>query len=79
MNDMMPTIEETATADIQAQLEHQEWERGQEQRERWEFLEATQGPLFTPREWSEHCEDYEHWLTYGVSPMAEMDWNLNEA
>ncbi len=27
---MMPTIEETITPDIQAQLEHEEWSRDQE-------------------------------------------------
>ena len=29
---MMPTIEETVTPDIQAQIEHQEWEREREER-----------------------------------------------
>ena len=47
MNDMMPTIEETATPDILAQIEHEEWERGNEERERWEALEAEHGPLLT--------------------------------
>ncbi len=48
MNDMMPTIEETITPDIEAQLEHEEWERGErerEKRERWDALEAQHGPL----------------------------------
>tara|TARA_B100000029_G_scaffold497233_1_gene564579 strand:+ start:1164 stop:1358 length:195 start_codon:yes stop_codon:yes gene_type:complete len=48
MNDMMPTIEETITPDIEAQLEHEEWERGErerEQREHWDALEAQYGPL----------------------------------
>ena len=40
MNDMMPTIEETATAADLAQIEFQEWERGNEQRERWAALEV---------------------------------------
>ena len=40
MNDMMPTIEEIATPDILAQIEHEEWERGNEERERWEAVEA---------------------------------------
>ena len=38
MNDMMPTIEETITPDIAAQIEHEEWQRvllKWEQRERW--------------------------------------------
>ena len=40
MNDMMPTIEEAITPDIEAQLEHEEWERGQEERDRWGAVEA---------------------------------------
>ena len=44
---MMPTIEETITPDIQAQLEHEEWERDCEERERWDNLEAVHGPLST--------------------------------
>jgi len=51
MNDVMPTIEETATPDILAQIEHEEWERGNEQRERWEAIEAQRGPLQTATEW----------------------------
>ena len=50
MNDMMPTIEEAATADILAQIEHEEWERGNEERERWEALEAIHGPFLKPDE-----------------------------
>jgi len=48
MNDMMPTIEETITPDIAAQIEHEEWQRvllKWEQRERWEAVEALHGPL----------------------------------
>ena len=51
MNDMMPTIEETITPDIQAQLEHEEWTREQEKRDRWAALESTHGPLFGPLWW----------------------------
>ena len=47
MNDMMPTIEEIATPDILAQIEHEEWERYNEQRERWEAIDAIHGPLLT--------------------------------
>ena len=47
MNNMMPTIEEAATPDILAQIEHEEWERGNEERERWEAVEAIHGPLLT--------------------------------
>jgi len=50
MNDMMPTIEEAATPDILAQIEHEEWERGNEERERWEALEAIHGPFLKPDE-----------------------------
>ena len=50
MNDMMPTIEETITPDIQAQLEHEEWDRGNEERERWEAAEAIHGPFLKPDE-----------------------------
>ena len=78
INDLMPTIGETITPEIEAQIEFQAWQRlrAQEQldhddAERWESHEAKDGPLFTPREWGEHCADYEHYLTYGVSPMAE--------
>ena len=45
MNDMMPTIEEAATPDILAQIEHEEWERGNEERERWAAVEVLHGPL----------------------------------
>ena len=44
MNDMMPTIEETATPDILAQIEHEEWQRGQEERERAEERRAQPRP-----------------------------------
>ena len=44
MNDNM-TIEETITPDIAAEIEFREWERGNEERERWEAVEATHGPL----------------------------------
>ncbi len=50
MNDMMPTIEEAATPDILAQIEHEEWERvllKWQERERWEAIEAIHGPLLT--------------------------------
>ena len=65
MNDMMPTIEETATPDILAQIEHEEWQRGQEERERaeeWEAAEAEHGPLMTAVQWHQHCADYNDYL-----------------
>jgi len=57
MNDMMPTIEETATAADLAQIEHEEWERGNEQRERWEAIEAVHGPLLTKTELNDFHKD----------------------
>ena len=65
MNDMMPTIEETITPDIAAEIEHREWERGNEEREReerWAALEAAHEakygrPLFTSTEWEQHTAD----------------------
>ena len=56
MNDNI-TIEETATPDILAQIEHEEWERGNEERERWEVVEALHGPLMTVAEWVQHQLD----------------------
>ena len=53
MNDMMPTIEETITPDIQAQLEHEEWSRDQERRERWDAIEAQHGQLFDSMVWKD--------------------------
>ena len=75
MNDMMPTIEETATPDILAQIEHEEWERGNEERERWEAIEAIHNegePLFTPRQWAEHCADYDAYLASRDTSFAEV-------
>ena len=67
MNDMMPTIEETATPDILAQIEHEEWERGNEERERWEAVEAAHEakhgrPLFTSTEWEQHTADMNQFM-----------------
>ena len=59
MNDMMPTIEETATAADLAQIEHQEWERGNEERERWESTEAAHGPLLTKTDLEGYRRDME--------------------
>ena len=44
MNDNI-RIEETITPDIAAEIEHREWERGNEERERWEAIEAIHGPF----------------------------------
>jgi len=57
MNDMMPTIEETATAADLAQIEHREWERGNEERERWAAIEAAHGPLLTKAELDAYHKD----------------------
>ena len=64
---MMPTIEETATPDILAQIEHEEWERGNEKRERWEAVEAAHEakhgrPLFTSTEWEQHTADMNQFM-----------------
>ena len=68
MNDMLPTIDEAATPDILAQIEHEEWERGNEERERWEAVEARHGPLVTAAEWKQHTVDIDAWLTkFGFS------------
>ena len=62
MNDMMTTIEETATAADLAQIEHEEWERDNEQRERWEAVEASHGPLLTKTEWEQHTADFNQFM-----------------
>ena len=71
MNDMMPTIEEIATAADLAQIEHEEWERGNEERERWAALEAAHeakhgGPLLTAAEWEQHTIDQNAWFYEGI-------------
>ena len=62
MNDMMPTIEETISADIEAQLEHEEWTRGQETQDRWANLVAIHGPLMTDTEWQDYLATYGEYL-----------------
>ena len=65
MNDMMPTIEETITPDIQAQLEHEEHERGQQlllEQESWADLVAIHGPLMSDAEWKQYQSEYEGYL-----------------
>ena len=60
MNDMMPTIEETATAADLAQIEHEEWLRVLNTwaaRERWEAAEALHGPLLTKTELDAYHKD----------------------
>jgi len=69
MNDMMPTIEETATAADLAQIEHEEWERVLmvwQARERWEAVEAQHGPLLTKTEWEQHTADMNAWFDEGI-------------
>ena len=63
---MMPTIEENATSADLAQIEHQEWERGNEERERWEAVEAQHGPLLTSTEWEEHTVAMNTWFDEGI-------------
>ena len=65
MNDMMPTIEETITPDIEAQIEHEEWERGQQlllEEESWATLVEIHGPLMTDAEWKQYKSEYEGYL-----------------
>ena len=65
MNDMMPTIEETLTPDIAAEIEFREWERGNEEREReerWAAAEALHGPLLTKTEWEQHTADMNQFI-----------------
>ena len=65
MNDMMPTIEETITPDIQAQLEHEEHELGQQlllEQESWAYLVAIHVPLMSDSEWKQYKSDYECYL-----------------
>ncbi len=69
MNDMMPTIEETATAADLAQIEQEEWERVLmvwQARERWEAVEAQHGPLLTKTEWEQHTSDMNAWFDEGT-------------
>ena len=72
MNDMMPTIEETIDLNDIAQHEHEQWLRQSEREERWEAMEAIHGPLFTPREWAEHCADYDSYLESRGTSFAEV-------
>ena len=70
MNDMMPTIEETLTPDIAAEIEFREWERGNEEREReerWAAAEAAHEakhgrPLLTSSEWEQHTADMNQFM-----------------
>ena len=65
MNDMMPTIEENITPDVQAQIEHEEHERGQQlllEQESWADLVAIHGPLMSDAEWKQYKSEYEGYL-----------------
>ena len=65
MNDMMPTIEEALTPDIEAQLEHERSEHEREERERadaWAAIEHEHGPLLTRSEWVRHECDYSEYV-----------------
>ena len=65
MNDMMPTIEENITPDVQAQIEHEEHERGQQlllEQESWADLVAIHGPLMFDAEWKKCKSEYEGYL-----------------
>ena len=54
---MLFRSEETITPDIAAEIEFREWERGNEQRERWEAIEAIHGPLLTKAELDAYHKD----------------------
>ena len=73
MNDMMPTIEEIATPDIAAEIEHREWERGNEERERWEAVEAIHGPLLTAAEWKQHTIDMDQIIAEADAAWADFE------
>ena len=62
MNDMMPTIEENITPDVQAQIEHEEWTRKQDDQETWADLVAIHGPLMTEVEWTQYLAEYGDYL-----------------
>ena len=74
MNDMMPTIEETITPDIEAQIEHEEHESRQQlllEQESWADLVAVHGPLMTDAEWKQY--KYERTLALCVNAFLEED------
>ena len=73
MNDMMPTIEETATAADLAQIEHEEWLRECEREERWEAIEATHGPLLTAAEWKQHTIDMDEIIAEADAAWADFE------
>ena len=65
MSDMMPTIEETITPDIEAQIEHEEYESRQQlllEQESWADLVAVHGPLMTDAELKQYKSEYEGYL-----------------
>ena len=72
MNDNI-TIEETITPDIAAEIEHREWERGNEQRERWEAVEASHGPLLTAAEWKQHTIDMDQIIAEADAAWADFE------
>ncbi len=56
-DDLMDMIrvscDECVCADDIARIEHEEWERGSEERDRWAAVEATHGPLFDSMTWKD--------------------------
>ncbi len=46
MNDMMTTVEETMTPEIEAQIQFEEWQRKCAHEDTWTPLESTHGKLF---------------------------------
>lgn len=72
MNDNM-TIEETITPDIAAEIEFREWERGNEERERWEAVEATHGPLLTKVELNDYRTDMDQIIAEADAAWADFE------
>ena len=72
MNDNM-TIEESITPDIAAEIEFREWERGNEERERWEAVEATHGPLLTKVELNDYRTDMDQIIAEADAAWADFE------
>ena len=73
MNDMMPTIEETTDMNDIAQHEHEQWLREREREERWEAIEATDGPLLTAAEWKQHTIDMDQIIAEADAAWADFE------
>ena len=67
------TIEETITPDIAAEIEFSEWERGNEERERWEAVEANHGPLLTKVELNDYRTDMDQIIAEADAAWADFE------